>query len=362
MKQQIINHIEGIKEDLFSLSLNLYQGNSKKDIIGITEYLLKRQGFECSRIQFHDSFIIRGNIKSGKGPTIAFFYYYSFGPKPMDKWNVSIATPMSLGAVLGLASVLKEVGGNIVIFGCPWDQEDLLAEENLLKDIDGAILLKSGPYCCESGRSVNVRHMKVNFQRKKSSSGEHGNTLHGLIQCFNGIFALRQSLPSSVKLGGIITKGGESPEVIPQKVSATFSISCFQEETLNRIIKDLENCAKGAALQTDTEVNIDYQKSRYDCFTTNQTLNRLFCHNLKEVGLIDIHGPEENEINLKAGNISHQLPAIFPCVGAEYNKELSLQVKETILKGSQAAAFTALDVMSNQNLCKEMKKEFKENK
>lgn len=362
MKQQIINHIEGIREDLFSLNSNLYQGNSQKDIIGITEYLLKRQGFQCNRIQIHHSFIIKGNINGGKGPTIAFFYYYTSGLKPMDKWNVSMATPMSLGAALGLASVLEEVGGNVVIFGCPWDQEDLLVEENLLKGIDGVILLKSGPYCCESGCSVNVRHMKVNFQRKKSSSDEYGNALHGLIQCFNGIFALRQSFPSCVKLGGMITKGGKSPEIIPQKASATFSISCSQEETLNRIMKDLENCAKGAALQTGTEVKIDYQESHYDCFVTNQTLNRLFCHNLKEVGLIDIHGPEENEISLKAGNISHQLPAIFPCVGTQYDKGLSLQVKETILKGSQAAAFTALDVMSNQNLCKEMKTNFKKNK
>ncbi|RBP42209.1 hypothetical protein [Garciella nitratireducens] len=361
MKQQIINHIEEIKEDLFSLSSNLYQGNFKKDVIGISEYLLKRQGFECSRVPFGDFFIIKGEKKGGKGPTIAFFYYYTFEPELKEEWNIRMATPMSIGAALGLASVLEELGGNIVIFGCPWNQENLLIEQNLLNGIDGAILLKSGSQSCESGCSVNIHHMQVDFHGKKSINGQYTNALHGVIQCFNGIFTLKESLPSSIQLEGIITEGGKIPEEIPIKASATFSISCPHKDTLNEIITDLENCAKGAALQTGTEVIIHYEESHYDCFNTNVSLNRLFCHNLKEVGLIDIHGPEENEVTLKAGNISHQVPSICPCVGIGQDQELSSEVQENILKGSQAAAFTAFDMISNQNLFKEIKKEFKKN-
>src|SRR5699024_7460089 len=124
------------------------------------EELLKRQGFECRKILPNGSFIMEGKMQQGKGPKLGYFYRYSLGPKPMDRWNISLATPISIGAVLGLASVIKELGGTLILLGCPWEGENCFVEENLLKDLDAGIFLKTGKNHCESGCSVNIRRLR----------------------------------------------------------------------------------------------------------------------------------------------------------------------------------------------------------
>lgn len=370
MKQQIINHIDGIQEDLFALSTALYESHSQSDILKKIQDLLEQQGFECRKIPLNGSFVMEGKIQQGRGPRVGYFYRYSLGSKPMDRWNISVATPMSIGTVLGLGSVMKELEGSIVLLGCSWDRENYFVEEDLLKELDAGIFLKAGKNNCESGCSANIRHLQVDFEGKPSSPGQQGNALHGIIQCFNGVFALSQSLPSSAQVGGVIVNGGQFPEEVPRNATGEFSISCGQEKILDEIIGRIMDCAKGAARQTGTKVTLKEKEIRYDSFSSNQVLNRLFCHNLKEIGLIDIHGPEENLIPIKSGNVSRQIPSIFPCIGLQgispwediqtrVKGKLPSEVKKIILKGSQAAAFTGLDLLSNKNLCKDIKRGFK---
>ena len=41
------------------------------------------------------------------------------------------------------------------------------------------------------------------------------NALDAVIQLYNGINALRQQLPSDVRIHGVITEGGKAPNIIP---------------------------------------------------------------------------------------------------------------------------------------------------
>jgi metal-dependent amidase/aminoacylase/carboxypeptidase family protein len=372
LKQKIINHIQGIKEDLFSLSTALYNNTPK--MIQTINLLLEKQGFQVIKNQYNNLVISQASIQDGKQPKIGLFFNYSVSDKPFDKWNVSVSTPMSIGAALGLASVIKEIGGSVIVFGVPWGREDLLSENKLLKDITAAIMLKAGDNSYESGYSINFHHIIIDFKSKSFHStilsNKGSNALHGVIQSFNGIFLLNQYLPSSIKIEGIITNGGNYLEIPPLSASAEFYVYYSQKNDLEGIITKVENCAKGAALQTGTEVSIVHNSNKYNGFITNKSLNRLFCHNLKEAGIIDIQGPEDSNIPLMMGNISHKIPTIFPCVGIQnispqedmeirLKGELSAEIEKTILLGSQAAALTGYDVITNKNLSKEIKQEFK---
>lgn len=374
MKQKIINHIQSIKEDLFSLSNALFANNTPQEIIKTIKLLLEKQGFSLVKDQYDNLYIFQGSIQVGNQPKIGLFFNYTTPEKPIDKWNISVSTPMSIGAALGLASVIKEIGGSLVIYGVPWGKEELLVEHRLLKNITVAIMLKAGSKSCESGYSIDLHHTMLNFKSKSSQDSvlrnNRSNALQGVIQCFNGLYALKQYLPSSIKIDGFISNGGKFPELPPSRASAEFYISSSQKNNLDNIIAKVESCAKGAALQTGTEVSIVHNRDRYNGFVTNKSLNRLFCHNLKEAGIIDIQGPENNNNNLMMGSISQITPTIFPCIGIQNTSpqedmdirvkgELSSDVAKTILLGSQATALTAYDVITNRGLCKEIKQEFK---
>lgn len=256
MKQSIINYLDNIKEELFSLCANLFHlvGEPLQEI----QKLLEEQGFSTTL----EPSLLKGEIHGGKGPTLGFFSGY---PTPsqneIGRWKLSLAQSISLGAVLGISNVIEELEGGIVIYCYPCDQESALNESGFEK-IHGGFLLKVGKRTCESS----------------------GN--------------------------------------IPG-------------------------------------------------FINNSTLNRLFCHNLKEAGIIEIHGARENIVTPPAGRLSHLIPCTSPIIGIlDITPEEDIQHlrrgqpspadKKVILRGSHAAAFTALDIISKRDLFREMIQEFQE--
>jgi hypothetical protein len=105
---------------------------------------------------------------------------------------------------------------------------------------------------------------------------------------------------------------------------------------------------------------------------TNITLNRLFSHNLKEAGIIDIAEPKDTSAGLSLGCVSHKVPSIHPYIdivngeNIEYGSlefakaTISDHAFQNALKASHALCFTALDLIENVNLLSEVKTEFYE--
>ncbi len=66
--------------------------------------------------------------------------------------------------------------------------------------------------------------------------------LDAVIQLFNGINALRQQLPSDVRIHGIITDGGDAPNIIPEYAKARFFIRATTRERLNAVTAESQSC------------------------------------------------------------------------------------------------------------------------
>lgn len=101
----------------------------------------------------------------------------------------------------------------------------------------------------------------------------------------------------------------------------------------------------------------------------SQTLNRLFAHNLKECGIIDLKASKCVSSGSTLGCISNTVPCInsyisivkdktIPYPSSEFAKEtLSEYAQEVAFKTSEALAFTGLDLIEKQNLIIEAKSE-----
>ena len=76
--------------------------------------------------------------------------------------------------------------------------------------------------------SLAVDPLDFHFTEKQLTpqpSPEEGiNALDAVIQLYNGINALRQQLPSDVRIHGVITEGGKAPNIIPDYAAARFFI------------------------------------------------------------------------------------------------------------------------------------------
>ena len=65
---------------------------------------------------------------------------------------------------------------------------------------------------------------------------------------YTNISAMRQQLPADVRVHGIITKGGEAPNIIPDRAEGLYYVRSASKVYLNDILMHrFEDCLKGAA-------------------------------------------------------------------------------------------------------------------
>ena len=105
-----------------------------------------------------------------------------------------------------------------------------------------------------------------------ASPHEGINALDAVIQLFNGINALRQQLKDDVRIHGIITHGGDAPNIIPEYAKARFFIRAATRSGLNEVTRRVKAVAEGAALATGATLNVIAFQNEVD----NLLLNRRY--------------------------------------------------------------------------------------
>jgi metal-dependent amidase/aminoacylase/carboxypeptidase family protein len=195
------------------------------------------------------------------------------------------------------------------------------------------------------------------------------NALDAVIMLFNSINALRQQLKQDVRIHGIVNKGGDAVNIIPETAAAQFNIRAQQRVYLNDVVEKIKNCARGAALQTGTELEISEIEDPGNDLLVNRALVEDFEKNLESLGeKID---PEPFLLGSSdIGNLSYKIPAIHPMVKtagddvALHTDELVKYGKSDVahhglLKGMTAMAMTGVRVLMDSAFLADIKDGFK---
>jgi metal-dependent amidase/aminoacylase/carboxypeptidase family protein len=224
-----------------------------------------------------------------------------------------------------------------------------------------------------TGKSLAVNPLDFEFIGKSahaSAAPEKGiNALDGVILLFNGINALRQHVTSDVRIHGIITHGGDAPNIIPEYAKARFFIRADTKIKCGKVTQRIKDIANGAALATGTKVNIVEFQNSVDNILPNKKFDNVFKEIWESFGL-DIHSPE-NKVSGSSdvGNISHVVPTIQPSVkiGPDNLVGHTIEFREAarskdgdraLLLGAKTLALTGLKLILNKKLLKEIKDEF----
>lgn len=138
------------------------------------------------------------------------------------------------------------------------------------------------------------------------------NALDGVIQLFNGINALRQHLTKDISIHGIITHGGDAPNIVPEYAKARFFIRASTRKRCDEAVNKVKNIAKGAALMTGSKVNIIAFQNKVDNMLKNRPFDDIFVENLGYLGF-DIDTKIKSGLGSSdVGNISYVVPTIQP--------------------------------------------------
>lgn len=378
----ITKTFDDLKSELVEISNHLYEnpelGDEEYESMKLLVNYLRKHDFEVETDIVARPTAFRAEFKGEKpGPTIAYLAEYDALPGIGHGCGHNLIATMGVGAGVVLSKQVQEIGGNVIVLGTPAEETNgakvPMSEQGIFEDIDVAMMVHPADVSSESGAALAIDAVQFAFTGKAShaaASPEEGiNALDGVIQLFNGINALREHLPTDIRIHGIISEGGEAANIVPERAVAKFYIRAQKREDLNEVVEKVKNIAHGASSMTGAAVEISNYEISYDNMVTNQSLSNTFTKNLQNYSPHPVHPPKGATGSVDMGNVSQVVPSIHPYVGLNEpglvfhtkefaNKTITEDGMQTIADGVMALAKTGYDVITDQTLLANIKKEF----
>lgn len=342
---------------------------------------LKDEGFEVTVDVAGHRTAFDARYKSNKpGPVIVFLAEYDALPGIGHACGHNIFGPTSILAGALLKQVIDEVGGEVRVYGTPGEEggengssKGSFVREGFLDDVDLALCAHPGHQHALTGPSLANDPVDVEFFGKAAHAAaqpwEGINALDGIIQVYNSINALREHLPTDVRIHGVITDGGQAANVVPDYASARFYLRAATRPTLNDVYQKFENIVKASALATGATYKFGLFQNSVDNMVTTPKFDEVYKKNLIELGHT-ITSRESAIIggSTDVGNISQVVPTIQPTISISDEPiiahsigfkaaSISQRGLDAIETGAILLASTALDLILDSETLEAIKEQ-----
>ena len=391
MEQKDMDRVQEIVSelapDLKELTLKIHDnpelGNQEHKACRWQMELLQKYGFETSD-NFCDIPTAYKAVYKGKkpGPKIAMLAEYDALPELGHGCGHNLIAMISVGSGIAMREFADEYGGEIHVIGTPAEEtagaKVEMSAKGAFKEYDVAMM--AHPFE-ENGSSINTLAMSCRLyeffgKTAHAAAAPHEgiNALDAVINFFNLVNALRQQTKPDARIHGIIKKGGEAPNVIPDYTSALFYIRANKAAYVDELMNKIEACAKGAALGTGTTVKISEAEADFKDTDSNIYLSELACQQYEKLGHQIAHlGKEILPGSSDLGDVSYECPAIQLMCGmgpmpdgshyGAHTKEFVEKAcsEEAINNGLEfvkAFTMTAIELMTDPSHLKAIKEEF----
>ena len=216
-------------------------------------------------------------------------------------------------------------------------------------------------------------HLGLKFESENKLTFLNKNaytSLDAVLLTLNILNSIKKGFPNNLEINSIISNGGYTTLLLPSNSEIKFCIRASDTKTANYAYDKIRKIANYVTKLIDIPNTFFLYESPNKELITNRTLNRLFSHNLKENGIININSAKDIYAGLSLGDVSHKVPCIHPYISIVDNNDIkygSLEfAKATIspfaLKQCNIAAtslaLTAIDLIENKSLLNEVKTEF----
>jgi amidohydrolase len=310
----------------------------------------------------------------GNGPFhLAICAEYDALPKIGHACGHNLMAAMATGAGIAVARVANDLGLTIEVIGTPAEEvgnasgKILLLERGAFEGIHAAMLVHPHPMPFDDIGEVTLATARfdVHYTGKASHAGaapEQGiNAADAMTVAQVAIGLLRQQLPSTVRISGIITEGGEAANIIPSQTSARYNLRAPTFEELLDLRAKVTRCFEAGALATGAHMEIIGGDKPYAQMMHNAAMAELYRRNAEALGRVVQQAPKSGGGGTDMGNISQVIPSIQPHIGinclpaVNHQPEFAAacvtpEADQAVLDGALAMAWTTIDLALDQTL------------
>lgn len=381
-KEILCKEIDSLTNELFGVSDYLLENpETAYQEYKACEHLtsvLEKNGFTVEKGvgDVETSFLARPVDCQPSRPTVALLAEYDALPKIGHGCGHNMIAAACLGAAIALKRVLKDEAGGVAVVGTPAEEggggKALLAEAGVFEKMDAAMMFHpSSTTIAGKGMLGRIKFEVEFFGQTAHAAGtpDQGiNALDAMLQLFNSINALRQQVRADGRIHGIITHGGDAPNIIPDYTSALFYVRAGDREYRDDLFERVKKCCEGASLATGTTYKINVFTPILDPMKRNPALESAAAENLRALGL-DIDEDNGRKGSSDMGNLSHYLPSLHPWISivdpdiaghtVEFREATtSDRGRKTLIDAAKMLAMTAYDFLTRPELRKQVASDF----
>lgn len=309
------------------------------------------------------------------GKTVAFLAEYDALPgygrlhdQPAHACGHNWIAGSTMAAVCTLARLNNLYNGKVVLIGTPSEEKTgskvRMAELGVFDGIDAVLQMHLGRSDCVDTTAMAMTDYVFEFYgRAAHAAKEPENGINALDAChlaITGINAMRQQFGPGIKVHGIITNGGQTPNIIPAYASMWIFIRATDRELLEKAAERLINIGTGAGLMTGAAFKYKRAQNTFYDIRRNGKLNSLMKANLAELGITDLEAGDKYHCeSTDIGNVSYRCPVCYTTLSTAHISDAGLheegfisvagssEAKKLMHIAAKAMAMTAFDVLGN---------------
>lgn len=384
IKKEVCRAIDALRTEMAAMAhsihgnpeLGFQEDNSSRILVDF----LRNHGAEIVRpIAGMDTAFRASFAGQPGGGSIAILAEYDALPQMGHACAHNLIGCAAVGAAAGIQKVLTRVAGEIIVFGSPAEEACVdgaggkarLVEHGCFQGVDAALIFHPMPLTAVGGETSSLVALEFEFSGRSAHAAGNPwdgvNALDGVLLTFNAINALRQHVKDGSRIHGIVTHGGDAPNVVPERASARFFIRSQNSDYLKELRVRVENCARGASIATGADVTVHVVNNLYESVRTNLVLAEVLRKNLTGLGL-KIDGKKRGQGSTDFGNVSRAVPScdlslrlgngIVPHTREFLEAADSEEGYEVMIQGAKILAMSALDLLISPELLTKAKDEF----
>lgn len=311
-------------------------------------------------------------------PTIAMLCEYDALPEIGHGCGHNLIAAGGLLAGLALADAWSG-DGSIQVIGTPAEEggggKILELEAGVFDGVDAALMFHPTDHTRMIRHASASQKVTVEYHGKSAhaaaSPHEGRSALAAVIQLFTGVDSMRQYIPETARIHGIIINGGSAANVVPEYASAEFQLRDMTQDSVRELVSRFTDIARGAALSTGTTL-VSSEETMYTERKNNHAMAFRVGAYLDEAG-VPVEAPvlSGGTGSSDVGNVSLALPTIHPYLKimptgtSTHSRQMAewagtADAFDATVEMARALAYTAADLLEDPGFLHEVVREFDE--
>jgi amidohydrolase len=258
------------------------------------------------------------------GPTVAVVCEYDALPGLGHACGHNVIAAAGLGAGLAAATLADELGGCVVVVGAPAEEGGggklRLLDGGTFAGVEAALMVHPADADLLAMDVIAVHEVVVTYTGEAAHAAAFPhrgrNALDAAVLGYVNVAALRQHIAPGERIHGIISRGGDKPNIVPASARSEWMVRSPTLVGLDRLKERFLACVQAGADAAGCEVDVVWSDVVYADMIHNQAIAERYRTNAEMLGrTVRAPSPASRVVGgTDMGNVSHVVPAIHPMI------------------------------------------------